>query len=237
MMTAASAPTLTVVMPAYNEAQGIEQAVAEIQREVFALIPDAELVVVDDGSRDETGAILDRLAGEDRRVRVIHQANGGHGRAVRAGLDAASGDYILLIDSDRQIPLSAFRECWARTAGSAGVFGVRRARYDPVVRLWLTTLVRHALRLLFLVDLHDANVPFKVVRRDVWLEARAVIPDGTLAPSLFLAIFMKRYRYAVAELDVPHRARATGQSIDGWKLVRFCARAFRQLVAFRRSVR
>jgi dolichol-phosphate mannosyltransferase len=224
-------------MPAYNEAAGIEQAGADIRREVFSVVPDAELVVVDDGSRDQTGAILDRLAREERRLRVIHQANGGHGRAVRTGLDAASGDYILLIDSDCQIPLSAFRECWARTPGVAAVFGVRRARHDPALRLWLTALVRQALRLLFLLDLHDANVPFKVVRREVWQEARAVIPDGTLAPSLFLAIFMKRRRYRVEELDVPHRARATGQSINGRKLLRFCVRAFRQLLAFRRSVR
>src|SRR6266849_3164323 len=102
------APTqveLSVVMPAYNEEGAIEAAVMEVRQHVFGEIQASELVVVNDGSRDRTGEILDHLAMEDGRIKVIHQPNGGHGRALRTGLDAASGKYLFLIDSDRQIPL------------------------------------------------------------------------------------------------------------------------------------
>src|SRR2546426_2192 len=108
---------LTVVMPAYNEEGAIEEAVAEIRQHVLDAVKGSDLVVVNDGSRDKTGDILDRLAKQDDRVRVVHQANGGHGRALRTGLDAARGEYIFLIDSDRQIPLDAFALVWQAAQG------------------------------------------------------------------------------------------------------------------------
>lgn len=230
---------LTVVMPAYNEEDGIAAAIGDVQREVLALVPAAELVVVDDGSRDGTGPILDRLAAEDPRLRVIHQPNGGHGRALRTGLDAACGEYVLLIDSDRQIPLDGFAAVWSRVRsnGTLAVLGVRRERRDPFLRLVLTAVVRHAVRLLFGVRLGDANAPFKLLPRRIWLDARELIPDDTLAPSLFLAIFLKRRGGVVEEIEVPHRARQTGRAIDTWQLVRLCGRGFAQLIAFRRALR
>ena len=81
---------LTVVMPAYNEEGGIEHAVGEVQHFVLDRVEDAELVVVDDGSTDRTGMILDRWAAKEPRLRVIHQTNKGHGGALRTGLGADS---------------------------------------------------------------------------------------------------------------------------------------------------
>ena len=134
--------TVSVVMPAYNEEEAIEDAVRDVQEHVFMVVPDAELVVVNDGSRDRTGEILDRLATGEPRMRVIHTANGGHGRALRTGLDAASGSYVFLIDSDRQIPLTAFSALWEAAKTRDGAFGVRRKRNDPRLRLLLTAVIR-----------------------------------------------------------------------------------------------
>jgi glycosyltransferase involved in cell wall biosynthesis len=227
---------LSVVMPAYNEEGAIEAAVNEVQQHVFNEIPASELVVVNDGSRDRTGEILDELASNDPRITVIHQANSGHGRALRAGMDAASGEYLFLIDSDRQIPLEAFAEMWKVGHGRDGVFGVRVNRQDAQVRLVLTRMVRRSLRLLFKVQLRDANVPFKLLKRSVWLEARELIPEDTLAPSIFLAIIGRR-RYDIVDWEVPHQERRTGVvSIRKWKLFKFCARALLQLLAFRRKL-
>jgi glycosyltransferase involved in cell wall biosynthesis len=89
MSTTAMTP-LSVVMPAYNEEDAIEQAVQDVQAHVLAVVPAAEFVVIDDGSRDRTPVLLDRSAARDGRVRVIHQANGGHGRALITGLEAAT---------------------------------------------------------------------------------------------------------------------------------------------------
>ena len=102
------------------------------------------------------------------------------------------------------------------------------------IRLWISILVRRAVAGLFGVYLHDANVPYKIFRRAIWYEARALIPRDTLIPSLFLAIFMRWNRYDVVELPVPHRQRRTGRvSIRGGKLLWFCLKAFRQLLTYR----
>ena len=230
---------LSVVMPAYNEEGAIQAAVVEIREWALDRVPGAVLVVVDDGSRDRTGAILDQLAAADPRIRVIHRPNGGHGPALRTGLEAARGERLLLVDSDRQIPLSAFPSLWEAVAGGRdAAFGVRARRQDPPLRLWLTGVVRRALTLLFAIRLADANVPFKLLRRRLWDDARDLIPADTLAPSLFLAVFAAVRRYDVAEIVVPHCERQTGVvSIRRWRLVRFCARALRQLLAFRRRLR
>lgn len=230
--------TLSVIMPAYNEEGSIAAAVADVQEHVLACIPTAELIVVDDGSRDATPGMLDRIAAADPRVRVIHQPNGGHGRALITGLDAATGDLVFLIDSDRQIPIEAFASLWAVARERDGAFGVRTRRQDPQIRVLLAALIRRAISWMFAVRVRDANVPFKIIRRSIWLEARRLLPADTLAPSLLLALFVRWRGYDVADLDVPHRARQTGRvSIHGLRLLSFCTRAFVQLVGFRRKLR
>jgi glycosyltransferase involved in cell wall biosynthesis len=194
-------------------------------------------VVVNDGSRDGTGKILDQLAVVDTRIRVVHQQNGGHGRALRTGLDAAQGTFVFLLDSDRQIPLEHFQALWDAALKGDGAFGVRRVRGDAWTRRVLTRLVRWALRLLLGVTLADSNVPFKVLRRSVWLSARDLIPEETLAPSLFLAVYAQKRGLNVATLPVSHVGRQTGVvSIRKWKLLKFCTKAFLQLLAFRRRL-
>jgi dolichol-phosphate mannosyltransferase len=237
-MTEGPPPRCSVVMPAYNEEGAIAEAVTDIRTHVLAVVPDAEILVVNDGSKDRTGVVLDTLATQEPRLRVLHKPNGGHGSAVIAGADAARGDWLFFIDSDRQIPLDGFGAAWrAVEAGADAAFGVRRRRHDPRLRLWLTMVIRHALRGLLGVRLYDANVPYKLVRRSTWLDARRFIPDDTLAPSLFLAVFLARRGARITELVVTHRERRTGQvSIRRWKLLRFCARALRQLLRLRREL-
>lgn len=235
--SAPPAVPLTVVMPAYNEEGAIEAAVGEVRRQVLDAVPGAEFVVINDGSRDRTGEILDRLAASDARVRVVHQPNGGHGAAVRRGMEEAQGDYLFLIDSDRQIPIEAFAALWEAAQGRDGAFGIRARRHDPTIRLALTRVVRYSIPLLFGVAIRDANIPFKVIRRSVWLQARDLIPEGTLAPSLFLAVFARRRKLDIAEVEVPHLERQTGVvSIRRWKLLKFCARGFGQLLEFRKGL-
>ena len=236
-MNHSSVLTLSVVIPAYNEEAVIEKTLREVQKHVLTLIPGAEVIVVNDGSRDRTGLILDKLAAENPSIRVIHQRNGGHGRALRTGLDAARGEYVFLIDSDCQIPLEAFGTAWQSLGEGDAIFGLRAERHDPKLRLFLSVLIRLALQLLFRAPLRDANVPFKILRRSVWLEARQSIPEDTLAPSLFLALYMRRRGFKIIEREVRHCMRATGVvSIRRWKLLKFCARAFFQLLAFRRRL-
>jgi glycosyltransferase involved in cell wall biosynthesis len=226
-------------MPVYNEQDAIVAAVAEVQQLVLDHVPGAELIVVNDGSKDRTAALLDAAAAIDPRVRVIHQPNGGHGSALLTGLKASRGEYLFLIDSDRQIPLDDFAAAWAHVVeGRDAVFGVRRRRYDPKLRLYLSGLVRQSVYVLFRVKLYDSNVPYKLFRRAVWNDVRDCVPDGTLAPSMFLAIAAKSRGYNIVEIDVTHKERDTGEvTLRKFKLLKFCARGFAQLFNLRSRVR
>lgn len=238
-MTASTEPQLSIVMPAYNEEGGVADAVRAVQEHVFAVVPNAELIAVDDGSRDRTGEILDELAARDHRVHAVHKQNGGHGPALITGLSATRGSYIFLIDSDNQIPLESFGDLWRKIQeGYDAAFGVRRVRNDARLRRVLTRVIRSALTLLFGVRLRDANIPFKVFRRELWTKAARLIPPDTLAPSIFFAVHAQRSGAKIAFVEVGHRERETGVvSIRRWKLVKFCARAFRQLLEFRTRLR
>ena len=230
---------LTVIMPVYNEQDAIVSAVEDVQRHVLDHVPGSELVVVDDGSRDRTGELLDQATAGDRRVRVIHRVNGGHGAALLTGLEASTAEYVFLIDSDRQIPLDDFASAWSHiVSGRDAVFGVRRRRYDPKLRLYLSGLIRQSVNVLFRVRLHDANVPYKLFRRAIWSDVRDCVPDGTLAPSMFLAIAAKSRGYNILEVDVTHKERDTGEvSLRHLKLLKFCARGLAQLFGLRARVR
>jgi len=224
-------------MPVYNEEACVEAAVDEIRTFVLDAVNDSRLIIVDDGSKDRTGEILDHLALADGRITVVHQPNSGHGGAVRAGLNQATGQFLFLVDSDRQIPLEAFANFWKEAAEFDLVMGVRTNRQDPRSRLILTKIVRTFVTLLFGVTCKDANVPFKLLKRPLWESAREIIPPDTLAPSLFLAIFALKRPYRVLEIEVPHRVRASGVSaIRHVKLLKFCAKAFGQLITFRQRL-
>jgi dolichol-phosphate mannosyltransferase len=230
---------LSVIMPVYNEERAIPAAVADVQQHVLDFVPGSELVVVNDGSRDRTGALLDEAAAGDARINVIHRANGGHGAALLTGLQRARGEYVFLIDSDRQIPLDDFRLAWAEIeAGRDAVFGVRRRRFDPALRLYLSSLIRESVNVLFRVKLQDANVPYKLFRRAIWTDVRPCVPDDTLAPSMFLAIAAKSRGYNIVEIDVTHKERDTGEvSLRHFRLLKFCAKGLVQMVGLRSRVR
>jgi dolichol-phosphate mannosyltransferase len=231
------APPLTIICPAYNEEGAIAQAVEDVARHVFPIVPGAQLLVINDGSRDSTGCILDEIAAADSRVRIIHKPNGGHGPALRAGLEAARGEYLMLIDSDRQMPLDEFASHWRDAQSRHAVFALRRERDDPAIRLVLTRWVRRVACGLFGVrpqSVPDLNVPYKILRSDLWQAASPLIPPDTLAPSLFLAIVAHAGGWNVLQVPLTHRPRTTGEvSIRRWRLFRFCLRGLGQLLAFR----
>src|SRR5262245_29088846 len=126
-----------VVMPTYNEGPGVEVALREWAAAVSAVIPEATFCVVDDGSTDETPAVLARLAGELSALRVLRQPNAGHGQACLAGYRTALGlgaHWVLQVDSDGQCDPRHFGDLWAVRHDAPAVLGHRRRRDDGLAR-------------------------------------------------------------------------------------------------------
>ena len=93
-------PLISVIVPAYNIQDYIVRCIRSIQNQTYQNI---EIIVVDDGSTDDTGAILDDLAKEDERLRIFHKENGGSSAARNLGIDNAKGEYLAFVDSDDYI--------------------------------------------------------------------------------------------------------------------------------------
>ncbi len=131
---------LSVVAPVYNEAEGIAGFVAEVRERLAALEQPGrcELVLVNDGSTDGSGDLLDSLAAEfPGEIRVVHLArNFGHGPAVAAGLDHAEGDVVILMDADYQDDPAAFAPLLEKWREGFDVVYVERAsrQENPVSR-------------------------------------------------------------------------------------------------------
>ena len=113
---------LTVIIPVYNVIGYLGQCVASVQAQQYR---DYEIILVDDGSTDGSGALCDTLAAADPRIRVIHKANAGAGMARNTGLDAATGKYVAFLDSDDTIHPAAYSDCIRAMADS----DARQARF------------------------------------------------------------------------------------------------------------
>ncbi|MGE5172132.1 MAG: glycosyltransferase family 2 protein [Rudaea sp.] len=231
-------PALSVVMPCYNEADNIDGAIRDVVLHVFSEVPDAELVVVDDGSRDASAAIVRGWTAREPRVRLVVQVNVGHGPALARGIRAAHGTHCLLLDSDRQIGLGEFGATWALREGCDAVLGVRRDRADAGHRLLLTAALRAWLAMVLRVRSADPNVPYKLVPRTTLLDALDAMPAHPLIPSILLTVYLNRRGLRIAEQAVPHAARAAGEtSLRPRRLAAFCSRALGELMRFHRALR
>jgi dolichyl-phosphate beta-glucosyltransferase len=166
-------PSLSLIVPAYNEAARIDitirEAVAWLGGQPFA----TELIVVDDGSDDATADLADRALSELGRGRVLRIAHGGKAAAVRAGMLAATCDQIAFTDADLATPLSYLTELRAALAagcdvaiGSREGAGARRLG-EPTYRHLMGRVFNGLVRLLLIPDVHDTQCGFKLFRTDV----------------------------------------------------------------------
>ncbi len=113
---------LSVVVPVYNAEKYIAQMIQSLQHQTLG---ELEIILVDDGSTDQSGALCDRFGAEDSRIRVIHKKNAGVGAARNDGLDAATGEWIVFCDADDWVEPDAFEKLirYGERCGADVVFG------------------------------------------------------------------------------------------------------------------
>lgn len=104
---------ISIIIPVYNAAQSLDRCICSVLEQSYASF---EAVLVDDGSTDDSTAICDRYAAEDSRVVVIHKTNGGVSSARNAGIEAATGDYIMFLDADDVLSLDALETLSSKDA-------------------------------------------------------------------------------------------------------------------------
>lgn len=204
---------LSVILPAYNEADNLEAVVGELRAALQALPVASEIIVVDDGSRDGTAAVADRLAGA-HGVRVItHDHNRGYGAALRSGFAAAGRDWVFFMDSDGQLDPADLAAFLPHLTDHDLVAGFRLRRMDPLHRRLYGRLFTLTARVLFGVTSRDVNCAFKLIRRSR-LEQCRLTADGALI-NVELLWELKKLGVGPLELPVAHRPRRSGLQTGG----------------------
>ena len=203
---------LSLFFPCHNEAENLEALVADALAALPALATTYEVILVDDGSRDDTAGVAERLVqrhgGVVRLVR--HDVNRGYGGALRSGFAAARYSHLAYTDGDRQFRVADLARLVERAqeTRSPVVIGYRLKRADPPLRLVYATLYRVANRIWFGLRVRDVDCAAKLFQRDV-LQNINVHSDG----AFFSAELLIRLQLAgvnALEVGVPHYPRTAG---------------------------
>jgi glycosyltransferase involved in cell wall biosynthesis len=206
--TAAPEQVLTIVMPAYNEADIIRAVISEWHAEVIARLPGSRLLVIDDCSTDSTAVALTQLSRALPGVDFLcREVNGGHGKALLFGFRHARSQFVFHTDSDGQHRPVDFWRLWELRQQYDFVFGVREKRQDSAFRQAVSTVMRVLNWLLWRVWISDANCPFKLMRGEALAVVLRRIPKDAFIPMVMVSILARRLRFRVTEVRVPHLAR------------------------------
>ena len=219
-------PGLSVFLPCHNEADNLVRVVDNFRSQLDRFASIYEIIIVDDGSRDRTGEIADRLAAADPHIKVVHHpANRGYGGAVISGLQAATLPYVLLCDGDGQFDAGEIAHLLPKVPRFDVVAGRRVKRADRLMRrlngqAW-TTLVR----LLFGVKVSDVDCGFKLFKREFTRDLQLNARGAMISTELMVKVANRGAR--ICEVDVGHLPRLAGEQ-SGANL-RVITRAFAEL--------
>jgi len=227
-----SAPEISICAPAYDEEECIEEVILSWLAVLDGAGLDGEIVVADDGSEDQTRAIIERLGKADPRVRVVGTAdNGGYGRALRRAIGSARGELVVTIDSDGQFDPDDIPRLVAhqREGGFDLVTGFRRRKRDTPLRVAADRGLRVLVRALFGVRVRDPNCALKAMKRS-WAQAAHLTAEGYPTPTE-MVIRAHHDGLRIGEIGVSHLDRAGGRT--KLRLVRTAVDAGQFLIGLR----
>ena len=224
--------SLSIVLPAYNEAENVAAAVQDVSQVAQSLGRDYEILVVNDGSKDNTGQIVRDLEPQIANLRLVeHYPNRGYGGALKAGFEAATKDLIAFVPADNQFVFGEvdglLKKLQAENADI--VCGYRHDRQDPLIRRFNAFGWNSVVRLLFGYLSRDIDCGFKLFRREV-LERIHIESNGAMIDTEFLA-GAKARGIRIAEVPVTHLPRTAGEPTGANLAV--IVKAFRDLFRFR----
>jgi glycosyltransferase involved in cell wall biosynthesis len=225
-MDSRPAHRLSIVLPAYNEQANLRQAVERASEVAGRYCDEFEIIVVDDGSTDDTAALARDLAADDPTVRLVqHDHNQGYGAALKSGFLTASLDLVFFTDADNQFELAEIEEFLELIDSVDVVAGYRIKRRDPLLRRINAKAWNYLVRALFYVPVRDIDCAFKLFRREVFdgLELESV---GAMV-NTELMVKLGRSGYRVVEIGVSHYPRLAGTPRGASP--RVIARAFAEL--------
>ena len=223
-------PSLSVFFPAYNDAPTLPKLLNRTFEVLERNVADYEVIVVNDGSADNTAQVLEELCaqyGPALRI-VTHPVNRGYGGALRSGFAAARKEFVFYTDSDAQYDPGELPLLLGRMTPRTGlVNGYKLERHDPRHRIWIGNVYNFWARLLFRIRIRDIDCDYRLIRRALLDKLQLTSTSGTICVELVRKLELSGCE--VAEVGVHHYPRLHGRSqffrtralaVTFWQLLR-----------------
>ena len=217
--------SLYIVIPAYNE----EENIAKVIEDWYPVVEKhdgfgaSRLVIINDGSRDDTGRILEEEKENRPLLEVIHKENSGHGPSIIYGYRyacKAGAEYVFQTDSDGQTLSSEFEPFWRQRKRFDMVVGRRVGRQDGLMRSAVSKALSAMLFVMFGVRADDANTPYRLMNAKKLEEYLNYVDDDEELPNIMLTVVFKKRRAKVLYRNITFRVRQGGKNfIDPGKIV------------------
>ena len=203
---------ISVFFPAFNDEQSIGDLVRKASDTVRELTDDVEIIVVNDGSRDQTADRLAELQMEMPALRVVtHETNRGYGAALRSGFTAATKEYVFYTDGDGQYDVREFAKLARSMTDDVDVVnGFKLNRADGLHRKFFGKVYARATRLAFRLPIRDVDCDFRLMRRQVLNRVELTSSSGAICVELVSGLARHGARFA--EVGVNHYTRQAGRS-------------------------
>jgi glycosyltransferase involved in cell wall biosynthesis len=203
--------SISVFFPAYNDWATIASQVVLVSRVLREICDDWEVIVVDDGSRDHTAAVLSELDALVPNLRIVtHERNRGYGGALRSGFQAARKDWIFYTDGDAQYDVSELPLLWEQRHAVDMVNGYKISRSDPLHRIVAGQIYHHLVKLLFRLESRDVDCDFRLIRRRVFDSIELTRDTGLICVELVTKV--EKSGCKVGYVPVHHYHRMHGRS-------------------------
>lgn len=206
--------SLSLVLPAHNEQDNIEIVVERALEVLPSFTGEFEIIVVNDGSKDNTAAIIDRLAAQDSRVKPVHHIkNRGYGGALTSGFQASTGDYVMFMDADRQFDIADLSRLSPLVGDFDIVAGFRMERNDEFHRKLFAEIFNLTGRVLFGIHVRDIDCAFKVFRGDMLRTLNLTAPGALINTEMQAKL--RRQGASLIQVGVNHYPRVAGEATGG----------------------
>ena len=214
-MTAVRNPHVTSVsafFPCYNDARSIGRMVSDVHAGLEEYVDDFEVIVVNDGSRDDSLDVLHRLQERFPRLRVVdHPVNRGYGGALLSGFAAATKDWVFYTDGDAQYDAFEVGKCIEAVGADTDVVqGFKIGRGDPWYRRIIGRTYHHGVKVLFRLDVRDTDCDFRLINRRVLDQVNLRSHTGVICVEMMCSF--KRVGARFTEVGVSHFHRPHGRS-------------------------
>lgn len=232
---------LYIVIPAYNEEENIDSVAREWHEVVSNINAESKLVIVDDGSKDNTYGKLQELQKELPQLEILTKQNEGHGATLLYAYYyalQADADYIFQTDSDGQTLPAEFGQFWNKRKEYAALIGYRKHREDGFSRIVVTKTLKLVLRLIFGINVTDANTPYRLMTASLLGKYIDQIPDKFNLSNVMLTVAFLYHKEKVLFLPITFRPRQGGvNSINLRKITKIGIQAIKDFRIIKYSMK